>query len=379
MRWTRRTFLQTGVAAGAACGLSGWLGRPPFVAAAPGSYRPAKAEQSLELLILGGTAFLGPATVEAALARGHRITLFNRGKTNPHLFPELEKLVGDRDGDLAALADRRWDAVIDTSGYVPRVVGLSARLLAPNVDHYVFISSISVYADFSRPGMDETAVVGTLADPTREEITGETYGPLKALCEKAAEAAMPGRVANIRPGLIVGPLDRTDRFTYWPVRLARGGEVLAPGSGDDLVQFIDVRDLGEWLVMVVEQRITGVFNADSPADSLTMRQCLESCRDVSRSDAQLTWVDTEFLAEQEVAAWSEMPIWVPADGEYAGFGRISTAKAMAAGLGQRPLATTVGDTLNWWREQPAERRQELRAGIAPEKEAAVLRAWHQRG
>ena len=184
----------------------------------------------MNLLILGGTVFLGRHLVEAALARGHAVTLFNRGQHNPDLFPEVERLRGDRDGDLQALEGRRWDAVVDTCGYVPRVVRASAEMLAPNVDHYTFISSISVYADTSKPGIDEQAPVGTLDDPTTEEVTGESYGPLKALCEQAAEAAMPGRVLNIRPGLIVGPHDPTDRFTYWVRRVAEGGEVLAPGN-----------------------------------------------------------------------------------------------------------------------------------------------------
>jgi 2'-hydroxyisoflavone reductase len=237
MTLTRREFLRTSAATGAAVGLSstlaGVLVNPGHLLATDAIYLAEPARQPIKLLILGGTAFLGPAIVNAAVARGHTITLFNRGKTNPQLYPELEKLRGDRNGDLEALAGRQWDAVIDTSGYYPRVVKMSAELLAPNVGHYTFISSISVYRDFKTPDMTEAAPVGTIDDPTIEEITGETYGPLKALCEQAAEAAMPGRVANIRPGLIVGPRDRSDRFTYWPVRIARGGEVLCPGNGDD--------------------------------------------------------------------------------------------------------------------------------------------------
>jgi len=382
MTLTRREFLRTSAATGAAVGLSstlaGVLVNPGHLLATDAIYLAEPARQPIKLLILGGTAFLGPAIVNAAVARGHTITLFNRGKTNPQLYPELEKLRGDRNGDLEALAGRQWDAVIDTSGYYPRVVKMSAELLAPNVGHYTFISSISVYRDFKTPDMTEAAPVGTIDDPTIEEITGETYGPLKALCEQAAEAAMPGRVANIRPGLIVGPRDRSDRFTYWPVRVARGGEVLCPGNGDDFIQIIDVRDLGEWLVMLSEHRITGVYNADSAPRAITMGSLLAKCREVCNPQAELTWTDAEFLAEQEVQAWSNMPCWVPAEGDEVAFALVSTTKAQAAGLGRRPLDDTIRDTLAWWQQQPAERRQKMRAGMDPEREVEVLKAWHER-
>ena len=381
MSLTRREFLRYSAATGAAVGLSstlaGVLVNPGHLLAADAIYRAEPAPQPIKLLILGGTAFLGPAIVDAALARGHTITLFNRGKTNPQLYPELEKLRGDRNGNLEALAGRQWDAVIDTSGYYPRVVKMSAELLAPNVGHYTFISSISVYRDFKTPNMTEAAPVGTIDDPTVEEITGETYGPLKALCEQTAEAAMPGRVANIRPGLIVGPRDRSDRFTYWPVRIARGGEVLCPGNGDDFIQIIDVRDLGEWLVMLSERRITGVYNADSPPRGMTMGSLLARCREVGNPQAELVWVDTEFLADHEVEEWSHMPCWIPAEGDYAAFALVSTTKAQAAGLGRRPLDDTIRDTLAWWQQQPAERRQKMRAGMDPEREVELLKAWHE--
>ncbi len=382
MTLTRREFLRTSAATGAAVGLSttlaGILGNPGHLLAADAIYRAEPAPHPIKLLILGGTAFLGPAIVDAALVRGHTITLFNRGKTNPQLYPELEKLRGDRNGDLEALAGRQWDAVIDTSGYYPRVVKMSAELLAPNVGHYTFISSISVYRDFKTPDMIEAAPVGTIDDPTIEEITGETYGPLKALCEQAAEAAMPGRVANVRPGLIVGPRDRSDRFTYWPVRIARGGEVLCPGNGDDFIQIIDVRDLGEWLVMLSERRITGIYNADSAPRAITMGSLLAKCREVCNPQAELVWTDAEFLAEHEVQAWSHMPCWVPAEGDEIAFALVSTAKAQAVGLGRRSLDDTIRDTLAWWQQQPAERRQKMRAGMDPEREVEVLKAWHER-
>lgn len=239
--------------------------------------REPRGRQPLSILMLGGTGFLGPQTVQAALKHGHKVTLFNRGKTRPGLFPELEKLRGDRDKDeLQALEGRKWDAVVDTSANVPRWVKKAATVLGPNIGHYVYISSISVYTDTSKPGMDETAAVATIADETTEKITAETYGALKALCEKAAEATMPRKVAVVRPGLIVGPEDPTDRFTYWPVRVAQGGEVLAPGSADDPVQLIDVRDLGAFLVRLIEDKATGVYNALGPEKPLTIGQTLEA-------------------------------------------------------------------------------------------------------
>jgi 2'-hydroxyisoflavone reductase len=353
-------------------------GKAP-AASGPGP-KPAPAPGAgKRLLILGGTGFLGPQLVEAALARGHTVTLFNRGRTRPHLFPQLEKLRGDRQtGDLEALKGRSWDAVLDTSGYVPRVVRASAELLAPSVGHYVFISTISVYKELPRPGMDEEAPVATVEDPTTEDVR-QHYGALKALCEKAAEAAFPGRATHIRPGLIVGPDDPTQRFTYWPVRVARGGEVLAPGSGEDPAQFIDVRDLAEWSLHTVESQTFGTFNATGPATPLSMRGLLEACKQASGSDATFTWADAAFLERQGVRAWMDMPVWVTPTGELAGMSSVSNARAVARGLKFRPVVETARDTLAWFRGQPAERQAELqkRAGLSPEREREVLAAWHQ--
>ncbi len=344
----------------------------------------------LSILILGGTGFLGPQLVEAARARGHELTLFNRGKTRPELFahaPEIELLQGDRDGKLEALAGRKWDAVIDTSGYVPRLVKMSAELLAPNVGHYVFISSISVYGDLSKPGIDESAKVATIADPTIEKVTNESYGALKALCEQAAEAAMPGRVTNIRPGLIVGPEDPTDRFTYWPVRIAAGGEVLAPGDGLDPVQFIDVRDLAAWTVHAIEEKQHGTFNAVGPAGVLPMKALLEACVQASpEAKATLTWVPAPFLEKQKVSAWGDMPVWMPREANPPDAPLIDSGKAIGLGLKFRPVSETVKDTLAWWRSLPPaapagqkedrfHRTARLRAGISPEREREVLAAW----
>jgi 2'-hydroxyisoflavone reductase len=331
----------------------------------------------LELLILGGSVFLGRHLVEALQARGHAITLFNRGEHNPDLFPDLEKLRGDRSADLSALHGRRWDAVIDTCGYVPRVVRASAELLAGALENYTFISTISVYASFNTPWIDESAAVGTLADEAVEEVTGETYGPLKALCEQAAEGALPGRVLNVRPGLIVGPHDPTDRFTYWPHRVAQGGAVLAPGRPEYGTQIIDARDLAEWIVRMVEARQTGLYNATGPDAPLPIGRVLDECKAVSGSDARFVWAAERFLLDAGVAPWTEMPLWLPeGDPAFAGFEGVDCAKAIAAGLRFRPLADTIRDTLAWDAMRPADR--EWRAGLGREREAELLEAWQAR-
>jgi len=327
------------------------------------------------LLILGGTRFLGPAVVDAAKKSGWKISLFNRGKSNPGLFPDLEHLPGDRNGDLKSLEGRSWDAVVDTSGYFPRQVKDSATLLAPRVSQYVYISSISVFADMSKPGADETSPVAVLKDPTVEKIDEGSYGGLKALCEKAAEAAMPGRVTNVRPGLIVGPDDGTDRFTYWPVRVAKGGEVLAPNRPEDAVQFIDVRDLGTWIVKCLDAKTVGVFNATG--NPLPVGTLLDTCKAASGSNATFTWADAAFLEAQKVSAWSDLPCWLPPTGEDAGGNKVSNAKAVGKGLTFRPLKDTCKDTLAWWKTLPAERQAKLKSGLTAERETAVLAAWHE--
>lgn len=374
MGTTRRAFLASTLAAGAAMGLG--------AQAAMARRRPAK--KGMKLLILGGTAYLGPEVVEEALSRGHEITLFNRGQTRPDLFPDLEKLRGDRDGDLEALKGRQWDAVIDTSGYVPRIVKMSADLLKDAVGQYVFISSISAYASWGPPGMDETAPEATMPDPTSEDV-GQYYGALKALCEHAAEDAMPGRVTNIRPGLIVGPGDWTHRFSYWPCRVAQGGEVLAPGDPEWFTQVIDVRDLAAFIIHCIEQKHVGWYNADSPEGGMTMQHMLTECRQATGSDAEFTWVDAEFLERQQVSAWQELPAWIPPQGDYSGFGQVSTAKARKAGLKCRPIRETAHDAWEWVKALPAERqprwgepdhRGRMTAGMSRQREREVLDAWH---
>jgi 2'-hydroxyisoflavone reductase len=327
------------------------------------------------ILVLGGTNFLGPHVVRAAQARGHVVTLFNRGKTHAELFPDVEKLRGDRDGQLQALRGRAWDAVVDTSGFVPRIVKMSAELLAAEVGQYIFISTISVYQSLAQVGADESAAVEVAPDPTSEDSKAY-YGALKALCERAAEAAMPGRALSIRPGLIIGPGDPTGRFTHWPSRLRDGGDVLAPGDGTTPVQWIDGRDLGAWIVRCVEQRTVGVMNALGPSPGESMRDVLAAVNAAAGGNANLVWVDGDFLAAHEVHGWSELPMWLDAKGEEAGFGTMSNRRAVAAGLTQRPIGETARDTLAWLDTQPADERGKLAStGISREKEAAVLAAW----
>ncbi|MEM1090363.1 MAG: NAD-dependent epimerase/dehydratase family protein [Pseudomonadota bacterium] len=324
------------------------------------------------LLILGGTGFLGPHIVKSALSRGHKVTLFNRGKTAPDMFPDVETLIGDRDGQLDALKGRDFDGVIDTSAYVPRISGMSAELLQERVPHYLFVSTISVYQGFAEPGMTEDAPLAQLTEET-EQVTGATYGALKALSEEAVYQHYPESTTVVRPGLIVGPLDKTDRFTYWPVRARRGGEILAPGEADTAMQFIDVRDQAEFIVLCMENGVTGTMNTDRPAGSLTTSQMLDACLKFAPAESKLTWVPADFLAEQNVAPWQDLPAWIPPAGNYAGFGRVSTARAEAAGLTIRPLSDTISGTLAWFDEAG---RTSLRAGLSAEREAEVLKAWH---
>ena len=344
-----------------------------------GKLKPA--EKKLKILVLGGTGFLGPHTVWYALERGHEVTLFNRGKTNQDLFPELETIIGNRDPEidagLSGLKGRQWDAVIDTSGYVPRIVGASAELLSQNVGQYLFVSTICQYDNWAEGGLNgtEERASGTLDDPTTEEVS-KHYCTLKAYCEQAAESAMPGRVTQIRPGLIVGPRDGTDRFTYWPVRADRGGEILAPGKPADYTQFIDVRDLSQFMVHTLEGNLTGAYNLVCP--HRPFGDLLESCLRVTDNDAKLTWVDADFLAENDVAPWRDVFMWADSDSDGAGALTWSSQKALAAGLTIRPIDETVRDTLNWFKTLPADRQANLKVGMSLEKEANVLAAWHQR-
>ncbi len=326
--------------------------------------RPARAHSgtSSTLLILGGTKFLGRAIVEAALARSHAVTTFTRGETNPGLFPEVEELHGDRDGGLQPLEGRAWDAVIDTSGQVPRVVRASAELLEPSVGHYTFTSSVSVYADLAEPPTEATPVA-QLDDESVEELgeSYENYGGLKALCERAVQEVFGDRALIVRPGLIVGPHDPTDRFTYWARRLVRGGKILAPGPPERQVQFVDVRDLAEWMVQMAEERRSDVFNATN--EGIPMSQLLEG--------AEVEWVNDGFLLEHGVGEWMELPLWI-ADPAFAGMQETNVSRAVEAGLTFRPVGETVRDTQAW---DAARGTYEPAAGLAPEREAELLAAW----
>ena len=331
----------------------------------------------MRILVLGGTAFAGRHLVELALGRGHDITMFNRGRTGPDLFPEAERLTGERAGSLEALRGRSFDAVVDTSGYFPADVERSAQLLAPAAGRYLFVSSRSVYADHSVPGADETAPLGELpAGAPTDAITGESYGPLKVGCERAAEAAFPGRTVILRPGLIVGPHDPTGRFTYWPVRVAGGGDVLAPAPSGQPLQVIDGRDLATFALDLLERDAAGTFDVVSPDGMLTFAGLIAACIAASGSDAHIEWVDERFLLDHEVAPWTELPLWTPGD-DMAGFQRSDVSRAIAAGLGVRPIADTVADTLRWAagddpapgaamsRRREAALLAELRDGVAP--------------
>jgi len=422
-RPSRREFVEASLLGGAALALGG------CVSSASSSAGAAPAASRKRILILGGTNFLGPKIVEAALSRGHSVSVFNRGRTEkriPFEFVGIERLRGNRDPDLPAddsrgadgallhpdsrprgleqLSGREWDAVIDDSGYYPRMVKASAELLAPRCRHYLFISSISAYADNLRVGADEDHALAKLADPSVETM-GEGfahYGGLKALCEQAALAAFPGRAAVVRPGYIVGPGDPTDRFSYWPLRIDRGGEVLAPGSPDDPLQWIDVRDLARWLVKMVEVGTCGAFNAVGPAQPARWGDVLAACVKHARRPATLTWVDADFL-ESAGAGGAEggrvnWPIWVAPRGDSVGFHRWSNARAQGAGLRFRPIDDTVTGILQWFPTEIDRRRrvtrqlqeeavakgeppppmadpEKLRVGPTPEQEAGLLSAW----
>jgi len=329
-------------------------------------------ERPLRVLILGGTGFIGPHFVETLRAQRHTLTLFNRGKRNASLFPDIETRHGDRNGQLQALETGTWDVVIDNSGYVPRHVRLSAELLKDRVQRYIFISSISAYADLSKPNIDEDYPTAKLDDPSVEEVNGETYGGLKALCEQVVEETYGERATIIRPTYIVGPGDPTDRFTYWPVRVARGGEVLAPGTAQDPIQFIDVRDLAQFVGECVRRGIVGRYNLCNRPREVTMGALLETAQRISKSDARFVWADQAFLEANGALERGEVPIWWPTSGEYAGAALVSPDRAIAKGLRFRDVATTVADTLAWHRTRPPEQQQKLRAGLTPEREAELL-------
>ena len=345
-------------------------------AAAAAALGRASAAPAQTLLILGGTGFIGPPLTQEALAHGWKVTHFNRGKTAANGVPGVETLLGDRKGQLEALRGRKWDAVVDDTGFIPKYVKMSAELLAPNVGYCLFISSISAYASFAAPN-DTHSATGKLSDPDIEQVTNDTYGPMKALCEHYSWDAFKGHASIVRPGYIVGPLDKTDRFTYWPVRASRGGEMLAPGTPHDPIQVIDVRDLASWMMKLVAARTTGYFNAVSPPGAFTMGDLIEASLKASpQAGTTATWVAEDFLAARWKPEELDLPPWSPMKGDTAGASLTSIATAAKSGLRSRPLPDTVRDTLAWFQSLPPERRAKLRAGLDPQKETDTLRAWH---
>lgn len=367
MTLDRRAFLTASAAASAALGTSGLWGRDPGTAAKP-----------LRILILGGTGFIGPALTRAAQARGHAVSFFNRGKTRAGLFPEVTRFIGDRDpdkgGGLKALEGHDWDVVIDDSGYYPRHVAASAGLLARHTKRYIYISSISCYKEPNPENGDENAPLATLADPAVETMGPQfqNYGGLKALCEQAAEKALPGRVAIVRPGYIVGPDDPTGRFTYWPVRFDRGGEIAVPGTPTDPFQVIDVRDLAAWLVKLAEDGTTGRFNAVGPKKKLEWGRVVKACQAATATKGTPVWMGADFVAKQPDL---EFPIWAPFAGDTKGFMTWRNDRAVKAGLRFRPIEAIVQDTLAWHKGLAADDRRAHLAGPSAEAEAKLLAAW----
>ena len=374
---SRRTFLASTASIGGALS----LGLPSLVQAldtrptsSGGRLRAAGAP--LRILILGGTGFIGPNQVQYALDRGHSVTLFNRGVTNSSLFPNVPRLVGDRnlpDGHKA-LESGEWDVVIDNPTSNPKWVRDAGKALRGRTKHYIFVSTISVFSDNSAP-IDENGPLNTPAD-IDAAFDAKIYGQNKVRCEIEARTQFGDNVTIVRPGLIVGPGDLSDRFSYWPVRIDRGGEVLAPGTPNDPVQYVDARDLSEWMIRLAESRTLGTFNATGPKSPTTMAEMLYGIKAVTTSDARFTWVPAEFLGANQVRAWSDMPVWVPPVGRTAGFARVICKKAYDAGLTFRPLADTARATLTWYHGRPAAEQEKARAGLAPDREVAVLAAWH---
>jgi 2'-hydroxyisoflavone reductase len=375
MRLSRRHLLNLSVLAASGLAMRGQF--------ALGAESPNRFVKPLRILILGGTGFTGPHQVRYALARGHAVTLFNRGK-QPKTWPgHVEELIGDRNtGDLKALEGREWDVCIDNPTTLPFWVRDAGRALHGKVKQYIFISTVSVYAESDKPA-DESAAVASYTgkDAMAETLqsflanAGELYGPLKAVSEREAQTQFPGMTTIIRPGLIVGPGDETDRFTYWPVRLARGGDVLAPGDGSDAVQFIDARDLAEWTIRMAESRTFGTFNATGPERPLQMHAMLTGITAAIHANVRIIWVPADFLEAQKVEPWSDLPVWVPGQGDSGGFAKRSIQKALAAGLTFRPLAITASDTLEWFKQQPADRQAKLKAGLSAAREEEVLARW----
>jgi len=377
MTGSRRNFIKAGILGG----IAATAGMPSLATSSQAAGGKGKSARQLDILVLGGTGFVGPHMVREALRRGHKVTLFNRGKRNDDLFPDLETIIGDRDNGLDGLKGRRWDAVIDNSGYVPRHVQDSARLLAPNTDRYLYISTVAVYENIGTAG-DEDSPLATIADETIEEVNGETYGPLKALCEKRVVAEIEADKRTIlRPTYICGPGDHTDRFSYWPLRTRKGGSMAWPGSPDGTMQIVDVRDLATFTIDCLDRQVSGVYNTVNPAGSYTMGELLEDCRAVTQADVDAVWLSEDFLYEQQaMPAWQRaFPCWHPRTGADALQFGVSGDRAMAAGMQCRPERETARDLLSWWDTLPAERRENPKAGLSADDETRLIATWRERG
>lgn len=368
---TRRDFIKAG-ALGAAVAATGM----PAIGLAGDKPKTQRKHKALDILILGGTGFIGPHMVSEALRRGHSVTMFNRGRTNNALFPDLETIKGDRDNGLDGLKGRQWDCVIDNSGYVPRHVQDSARLLAPNTGRYLYISTVAVYADIFNAA-DEDAPLATLEDDSVEEVTGETYGPLKAYCEKRVSAEIDDEnLTIVRPTYICGPGDHTDRFSHWPIRTRAGGEMLWPGTPGDVLRIVDVRDLANFTIDCLDHDISGTFNASNPAGTYTMGKLLEDCVAITAAEIDPVWAEQDFLADKGLQGGSrELPIWHGGENAM----KFSAERALAAGMHNRPERETARDLLTWWDTLAEDRRAGRRTGMPPEKEAEIIAAWKARG
>lgn len=326
----------------------------------------------MKLLIIGGTRFLGRHIAECAIARGHELTLFHRGNTNKGLF-DVEEILGDRDGETDYLMGRKWDAVIDTCGYFPRVVEQSADVLAENVGLYCFISTISVYKDGEPKPWDETAAVIRFDTvPEKEEVTPEAYGGFKVLCEEAvSNICGSDKTLIIRPGLIVGPHDPSDRFTYWIDRFSRSNPILVPDRASQVTQVIDVRDLAEFTVKAVEEKVIGVYNTTGPADPMTLGEFWKLCLDNCGGQPKEILVSDAFLAENQVQEWADLPLLLPPDADMM---EVEFARAVSKGLRFRPMADTIRDTAEWHRGRGD---VELKTGLSRAREAELLDKWSQ--
>jgi 2'-hydroxyisoflavone reductase len=356
---TRRQFLGSAIGAGVLQAVGG----------------PAFGQGGLDILVLGGTGFIGPHLVQHAIDRGHRLTLFNRGRSNTHLFPEVEKLVGDRNDDLSALEGRRWDAVIDNSGYTPQQVRLSVELLKNACDQYLFTSTRSVYHEFTAPVMDEDAPLGPRDLPESE---WDGYGPNKVLAERIVMQAFGNRTLITRPPIIVGPGDRTDRFTYWVDRIDDGGDILVQGDPSDPVQFVDVRDLAEFYVHLLENSTVGVFNTEGPGFALNTAGLVHGIRAITSTPSTFHWVDWDFVLAEGETPQGSLPFWQPPRGRYLNYGKMVNTRATDAGLMFRPLAVTAKETLDWHRTRSADQQAQLRVGLSRSREAELLRKWQSR-